>query len=224
MTSIPSFLVVGAANTGNSGSEDFAKLTTDKPSHFVFLTEAATPKGKKFDGKNAWINFWQHSIWSDAKAGLQTAIFPKISDNPKEDPGMILKERGLPVKTTTRAFLLVAEYNKATGEMGEVKILACGITLLQQLSNISSDYSENLKGRVFRVSKTGEGLTTKYDAAVIGNKQFDEDELPEINLNLMEKIGPTTFEEIKVYLEGKGYSLDDKPVVTADPEEFEEID
>jgi hypothetical protein len=200
MSNVPSFIKAGqAGNDIASGGGKFLKLESGKPREIIPLTGVEPPDGEEPNGSNSIISFNQYAIWKDnLPDGVRSPVFPAIGG--KSDPGAML---GL--EPRFKGFMLVIEKG------GEDELVwPFTVSVFKQLCELESTLGESIKGMILKVSRTGEGLKTKYRVVATGKRVAINGE-PETDL--MEHVGPTTREEIVEMLEAAG----EWPPVGGDP-------
>lgn len=188
--SVPSFVKHGAAGLDNLNAGKFVKLTTGTPVEFVCLTGIEPPEGEEPSGTNSVISFNEYTMWlDDLPEGKLSPRFPAIGG--AGDPGQML---GL--QPRFRMMMLVMPKGEE-----EEKILSATVSVFKQLVDVEQAIGESLRGHVLRLTKSGEGLKTKYRVVPTGRK-VDIDGAPA--LNLVDYIGPSTREEIVTMLTEAG--------------------
>lgn len=146
-------------------------------------------------GMEDMLSIDQCAIWLD---GGNSPVFPSIQGTGEQCPGIQL---GL--KPRFRGFLPVVVKNPETDTL-ESRIFSFGIQVARQLSEIEDSIGEPLLGKVLRVKRTGEGLSTKYMTTYTGKTQdVSTFEMPDIET----EIGPTTRPEILQLLFDAGVDI-----------------
>ena len=182
MASLPNFIKHGAAGLDQLQGSKFLKLESGKTISIIPLTGVEPPQGEVNNGRNCVISYNQFTMWLDnLPDGVMSPMFPAIGG--AGDPGTML---GLEPRFRAMMLCLVK------GEEEE-RILALGISLFKQLIEIEQADGESIRGKVLKISKTGEGLKTKY-RVVPTSARVDFDGEPETNL--ADHLGPTTREAI----------------------------
>lgn len=179
---VPAFVRTGAAGLDElgEGNSKFVKLKVGKPMEIVPLT-----------GVDGIVSFNQHALWDIEPA----PIFPCFGE--AWCPGEIIGD-----KPKFRALLLCISKEDPDTEV----ILPMGMSIFKQMVQIEEALGGPIKGQVIRVSRTGEGINTKYTALPTG-RRVKVTSTPETNL--LENLGPTTPEEVIEMLEKAGAWTDE---------------
>ena len=174
---VPSFIKTGEDALDQLSQGVFLKIEPNKPINLVFLTGVEPPAGMPKTGRNAILSFNQATVWVDKEdlpEGMQFSPSFVVTDD-KYDPCRIL---GLEQRFKALALVMVE------GETQE-RILPMGAMIWKQLVELERA-DGSIRGRVIRISRTGDKLATKY--SVTGTKrEFELEGEPE--LNLMDHIG-----------------------------------
>lgn len=213
--SLPSFVRTGATGLDSLGDANskFIKLTAGKPVEIVPLS-----------GLDGVISYNQHALWLDEG---NSPIFPCFAE--EWCPGDILGD-----KPRFRALLLCVV--RGGDSTHEEMILPMGIALFKQLVSIEEAIGESIRGHVIRITRTGERLSTRYNAVPTG-RRVKLSGTPETNL--LDHIGVTDPNEVVEMLEktelwtdehqhqydrlrGRSSLVDDDDEEEADEEEAEE--
>lgn len=188
----PSFVRAGSAglDIARGGGGQFLRFEAGKPVEVVMLHGVEPPAGEDPSGSNSIISFNQYAIWlDDLPEGVKSPVFPALGG--KSDPGAML---GLEPRFKGLAIVMEKD-----GE--DEKIWAFTVSIFKQLVEIEAAMGESLRGKVLRVTRTGEGLKTKYRITPT-TKSVDIEGEPETNL--LDHVGPTTREAIIEMLEAAG--------------------
>lgn len=190
MPGMPGFIKSGADGLDQLNASKFVKLSTGKPVEVVCLTGVEPPEGEEPNGKNAIISYQEYTKWmDDLPEGKMSPRFPAIGG--AYDPGKVL---GLVPRF--RMLMLVMEKGS-----DEEKILSATVSIFKQLVEVEAAMGHSLRGSIVRITKTGEGLKTKYRVVPTG-RSVEIEGIPETNL--IDFIGPMTREDICEMLEGVG--------------------
>lgn len=167
MGNLPAFI--------KKGSE---ALDRRRDSPYVALKDGDMVDVIPLTGVDDVISFDQHAIWLDEG---NSPMFPCLGS--KDCPGCMIGS-----DPRFRALLPVM----VKGDP-EQKILSMGIALFRTFIDIDTAVTGGIKGAVIRVSRRGNGLSTKYAAVFTGNRAKT---VPALTLNMLEHIGPMNREDI----------------------------
>jgi hypothetical protein len=167
VASTPSFVRMGAnaLNELAAASSIFLKLESGKPVEIVPLT-----------GVDGILSYNQHAIWLDDG---DSPMFPCFIQ--PWCPGEIIGD-----KPKFRAMLVCVTREEPDRQV----ILPMGVSLYKQLLANQDAVGSSIKGRVIKITKTGEKLSTRYTALLTGRvmkKIADMD----LEIELIEHIGET---------------------------------
>lgn len=202
-------------------SGNFVKLEEGESINLVLLTGLKPPDGEAGNGKNCFISYDEYSIWIEQDKlpeGVATSPrFPKIGNNPSNDPGTAL---GLTARF--KAMALVVD----TAEKETTKILPMTVTTYRKFIELEQTVEEvhgrGLQGAVVRFTRTGKGLKTTYSATFTG--KFVDVSSREIDLDLVDFVGPTTQEEQIEMLKKCGLWKDANKKNEEPEDDFDDID
>lgn len=163
----PSFVRMGAnaLNELAAINSIFLKLESGKPIEIVPLT-----------GVDGILSYNQHAIWLDDG---DSPMFPCFAQ--PWCPGEIIGD-----KPKFRAMLVCVTRDEPDRQV----ILPMGVSLYKQLLANQDAVGSSIKGRVIKITKTGEKLSTRYTALLTGRvmKKIAE---TSVDINLVEHIGET---------------------------------
>lgn len=174
MTPVPSFVQSGAQGESLANvSGNFVKFEENKPVKLFLLHNFEAPEGEDPSGNNSVLSYRQYAIYDNDKRyvlpeGTKAITFPELGG--ADDVGKLL---GL--KSSYRGLAIVM----IEGEEKE-SVWAFPISVYKQLLEINSEY-DTLKGRVLKVTRTGTGLSTKYNIVPTKTQVAIENE-PETDL------------------------------------------
>ncbi len=167
-------------NVNSSGEENKFVTLGDGRTNVNFLTDVDAPDGEEPNGQNCILFFGRYELWDtvDEEGNKRPTIFPMLEG---KDPGKML---GLTSKF--RALALVTQ-----GDSDTVKILGMSKSVYNGLVEIK-EAAGTLKGKEVSILRTGSGIKTRYTVTNTGNTAEISGDIEE---NLLDHIGPDTFEE-----------------------------
>lgn len=170
-SAIPSFLAAGSQLPRNGGSIEFVRIAAGEPAELILLTGVEPPEGEKPNGSNSLISYQQYTAWvDDLPEGTFSPSFPATGR--PDDPGRII---GLEPKF--RGLMIVA----TTADPTTPKLLSFGKQVFRQLVELEAGLGEPLKGRIVRIVRKGEGMSTRYSVINTG-KSVDIEGDPGVNI------------------------------------------
>lgn len=138
------------------------------------------------------VSFDQVIVWVEGRNSPSWAFLGK--DDPSIAMGVAPRYRALmPVLT----------------KEGEVKIFGFGSSVARQFAAIGEEVPE-IKGKVFRVRRTGAGLSTKYTIVAVG-REVDVSKVEVPDVSDVEYTGPQDLESVLALLARSGVTVEAKP-------------